>query len=401
YYIKLVFPHPLTHDYYYNQIPLIEFSDIKFLSSALITLCLLGIALNQLKRRTLISYGILYFFITFSVVSNLLFSVGIIMNERFLFMPSLGFCILLSAGFHYLYATKRLNTYALSFLAGLVVFLYSVKTIARNTTWKDNLTLFLTDVKYSPNSAKVNTSAGGDLLAASDNEADSIKRRQMIEESISYLSKALSIYPDNHNTLLLMGNAQYKYYKSADAALPFYKKIIELKKGGEFLAYQNAANLLYGEKRYEEAVRYYLGAASLQPNNKDMLVRLSESYAECGKPDSALLYAVHTLQLHPEDPVVLHLIGKIYGKYLNRLAEAIPYLQKAVQLKPAEVAYLEDLGVAYGLSGNYDAAIETMNKILSINPNYKPAYINLSISYRNKGDIKTAEALMNKAMQLP
>lgn len=401
YYYKLVFPHPLSHDYYFNQIPLIEFSDVKFITSSIVTLALLGIALNQLKRKTVVSYSILYYFITFSVVSNILFSVGIIMNERFLFMPSLGYCLLLATGFYFLFQTKRLPTAATTFLAATVVFLFSIKTFSRNRVWKDNLTLFLTDAKNSPNSAKVNTSAGGDLLAASDSEPDSVKRKQMIEESMRYLTKALSIYPDNFNTLLLMGNAQYKYYKTVDAALPFYNKIIQLKKGGEFLANQNAGNLLFAEQKYALAIPYLQNAVNMQPDNIDLVVRLSDCYALAGKPDTALFYANYAYQKQSQNAMVVHQLGRVYGRHLNKLDEAIPFLKKATELNPNEITYLEDLGVAYGLKGNYDAVIETMNKLLQLKPNYKPAYINLSISYRNKGDATKADFYLKKASELP
>ncbi len=400
YYIKLIFPHPLSHDYYFNQIPLIEFGDVKFIASSVITLALVGIALNQLRRKTIVSYSILYYFITFSVVSNILFSVGIIMNERFQFMPSLGFCLLLAVGFHYLYQTKRLKATAAAFLASVLLFVFSVKTFSRNYAWKDNLTLFLTDVKNSPNSAKVNTSAGGDLLAASDNEPDSLKRKQMIEESISYLNQALKIYPDNFNALLLMGNAQFKYYKSIDVALPFYNRILELNKGGELFAYQNAGNLLYGENQYQRAIPYLKGLLGMQPDNIKTAISVSDCFAQAGVLDSALGYANFALQKSPNNDLVIHHIGKIYGRNFNDLNNAIPYLKRATELNPNQITYLEDLGVAYGLSGQFDNVIATMNKILQINPNYVSAYRNLSISYMNKGDKANAELYAQKAAEI-
>jgi len=399
YYIKLVFPHPLSHDYYFNQIPLIEFGDVKFITGAMITIALVGIALNQILRKTIVSFSILYYFITFSVVSNILFSVGIIMNERFQFMPSLGFCLLLATGFHYLFQTKRLKAPAAAFLAAVVLFLFSAKTFSRNYAWKDNLTLFLTDVKNSPNSAKVNTSAGGDLLAASDIEPDSIKRKAMIQESISYLTNAMRIYPDNFNALLLMGNAQFKYYKNTDAALPFYNRILELRKGGELLAYQNAGNLLYGEKQYAKALPYLNGLLAMQPDNIEVALRISDSYAQVSKIDSSRAYIDYALQKSPNNAMAIHQMGKLYGRYLNDLNTALPYLKKATELSPTEVTYLEDLGVAYGLSGQYDSVIETMNKILKINPNYVSAYRNISISYMQKGDKANADLYMQKAAQ--
>jgi len=97
--------------------------------------------------------------------------------------------------------------------------------------------------------------------------------------------------------------------------------------------------------------------------------------------------------------MAIHQMGKLYGRYLNDLNTAIPYLKRATELSPLEVTYLEDLGVAYGLSGQYDSVIETMNKILKINPNYVSAYRNISISYMQKGDKANADLYMQKAVQ--
>ena len=44
---------------------------------------------------------------------------------------------------------------------------YSVRTVLRNPVWKDNYTLFTTDIEYSPNSAKLRNACGGELLTQS------------------------------------------------------------------------------------------------------------------------------------------------------------------------------------------------------------------------------------------
>ena len=94
-YLKLlVFPHPLTHDYYPHQIAITDFSNP--LVWLILTGCLLlvGYGVWKLRQKTVPAFGILYFIITFSITSNLLFNVGTFMNERFVFMPSIGFTLL-------------------------------------------------------------------------------------------------------------------------------------------------------------------------------------------------------------------------------------------------------------------------------------------------------------------
>ena len=45
------------------------------------------------QKRDPLVFGILFYLITLSVVSNLVFPIGTNMAERFLFMPSIGFCL--------------------------------------------------------------------------------------------------------------------------------------------------------------------------------------------------------------------------------------------------------------------------------------------------------------------
>ena len=165
-YLKLLFfPHPLTHDYYPHQITITDFSNplVWLLLAGSIALVVYGIW--KLKKKTVPAFGILYFIITFSIVSNLLFNVGTFMNERFVFMSSIGFTLIVG-WWLYLLATSKapaLQKTAVGVTA-VICLLFGIKTFTRNFTWKDDFTLFLTDVKTSDNSIKCNISAGGSCL---------------------------------------------------------------------------------------------------------------------------------------------------------------------------------------------------------------------------------------------
>ncbi len=95
-----------------------------------------------------------------------------------------------------------------------------------------------------------------------------------------------------------------------------------------------------------------------------------------------------------------YLIGTAFGKVAGNLPMAIAYLNKAVEMNPKVELYIEDLGVAYGISGQIDMAIATAQKLIELNPKYPAAYMHLSVSYRNKGDIKQAEAYLAKYREL-
>ena len=93
-YVKLLFvPHPLTHDYYPYTIPVMSFANWKTLVSIVLYILLGIIAFRGFKSKNPVSYSILFFIITLSIVSNLILPVGAFMNERFVYMSSVGFCV--------------------------------------------------------------------------------------------------------------------------------------------------------------------------------------------------------------------------------------------------------------------------------------------------------------------
>ena len=95
-YVQLLFvPYPLTHDYYPRHIDIMNFRNWQVLLSVLLYVGLIYLMIKNWSKRSLVSFGIAYFLITLSIVSNIVFPVGTNMAERFLFMPSLGFCLIM------------------------------------------------------------------------------------------------------------------------------------------------------------------------------------------------------------------------------------------------------------------------------------------------------------------
>jgi tetratricopeptide (TPR) repeat protein len=429
YFKLLVFPHPLTHDYYFNQIPYVDVSDIKFLLSVLVNGGLLVYALLNLKKKTIPSFAILFYFITFSIASNILFTVGVLMNERFIYMSSLGFCILLSYLLVHARHRYKLSTPVILSIFILILSLYSYKTYSRNFDWKDSFTLFRRDVKWSPNSAKIQTSVGGDLTKASDSNIsalrdsneikvyfndlsggtksddelsaiqrlpDSTIRKMLLDSSISHLYEAIRIYQTHSNAWLLLGNALYKRNHKPEEVIPIYEKAGAYRVGGYYDAYFNLGIVYNESNNGEKAKENLLKALAAKPENMECRFLLAQAYAKLNMPDSVEYWLNRGRELKVPDAADYYLIGTSYGKVGHNLGMAVQYLKKAVELNPKAELYYEDLGVAQGISGQYDSAIATSQKLVALNPKYAAAYQNLSISYRNKGNIKLAEEYMAK-----
>lgn len=169
----------------------------------------------------------LFVFDSFVYCINLVFSVGTLMGERFLFMSSLGFCILLAY-----VLLKYLNKTQVLWFSSIILFLYSVKTIARNMDWKDDRTIIFTDVKTSSNSAKINNAAGAVLLEDVMKDRESKASQVSLERAIKYLKKALEIHPKYFDANRLLGNA-YFFKKEYSQAIAYYTEVLKYLPGDE------------------------------------------------------------------------------------------------------------------------------------------------------------------------
>ncbi len=333
----LVFPHPLTHDYYPRHVDIMTWGNWKVLLSVLVHIGLGIYALIGLFKKSSVSYAILFYLITLTIVSNVVFPIGTNMAERFIFMPSVGFSLGIGLLLTNLYQSKKISQAILLAAIGLLTIPFSIKTIARNFVWKDNFTLFTTDINVSKNSAKLRNSVGGDLTAKALEETEESIRKGMLLEAVSHLTEATKIHPTYKNAYLLKGNAHFHL----DA--------------------------------FNEAVQSY-----------NMALRLDPSYDEAYKN---LAYTNREL-------------GQYYGEQVGDLDKAIQYLSQALQAIPEDFETNRLLGVAYGISRKEAKAIEFFTKCTQIQPNNADAWLNLGNAYGNSGDMEKGVEYQRKAQSI-
>ncbi|MEP6647272.1 MAG: hypothetical protein ABJC12_09280, partial [Saprospiraceae bacterium] len=203
----LIFPYPLTHDYYPRHIEIQDWGKPLVILSLLFWLALFGVVIKGWKNRTWWAYGISFYVCTMSITSNLIFPVGTNMSERFAFLPSVGFA-LMAGLFLSILVDSKYRKAGIAFTA-VVLMAYAGWTVVRSRVWKDNHTLFTTDIKTSARSAKLLNAVGGDLVTRSENEKDETVKRQELLDAQTYLNRALEIHPNYKLSYLLLGNSYY------------------------------------------------------------------------------------------------------------------------------------------------------------------------------------------------
>ena len=215
----LFFPIQLSHDYYPYAIPIGEWFHWQVLVSFFMYICLGIYAMVGFWKKNVAAYCILFFLTTISIVSNIVFPVGTFMNERFLFMPSVAFCLLLA----YLFVEKIpdkisfIKPVYLQSLMLVITVLFSLKTVLRIPDWKDIKSLNKSAVKVSENSARANLFYSVALYNEYQAERDPTQKAELLTEMEAYADKALQIYPNYaYGWQMKTGYAAEHYRKDRD-----------------------------------------------------------------------------------------------------------------------------------------------------------------------------------------
>lgn len=397
---KLFLPLTLSHDYYFNQVPIIGWGSLNALLPSVIYLGLLGLTVYGSVRRHPAAFGMWWFFLSLALVSNIAVTVGTTMGERFLFVPSVGF--LLAGVILLRRLSGRMQQPALDYaVVGVLAALFAVRTVVRNPDWKDNFTLFTTDVYHSPNSAKVRTAAGGALVDAATTAPlpPPAQRDAYLDEAIGHLQAATEIYPEHGQAWLLLGNAWFNRNAQYEKALNCFQTAI-FHRPGLIDAYQNAAVTASKLKRYDRATEYYRQAAARRPQSDTYWYEAGIAYEEWGKPDSAIYAFERAVTLNPKNADALGKIAMLQGKFFGRLDQAIAYAQRAIALKPTEEGFHENLGIAYAMKGDFNRALQAFQNGLKSVPNGAKLYFNLGITYQQLGDPGQAQQNFERAYAL-
>jgi len=355
-YLKLLFiPHPLVSDYSFNQIPIVGLTDWKFILSFLIYAALGVFALMKLKEKNIFSFGILFFFITASIASNIFIMIGTSFGERLMYVPSFGFCIVIGALLVRLFkvdenATTDLPSFyknynKLALLTGVVTLLFFAKTYSRNKAWESNYSLHSTDVLLSTNSARAHYYYGNiitqdEYLA---NIKDPVAKQATLDTALKEMRRTIEIYPSYADAFHKIGKI-YLAEKQLDSAAFYYKKALSLNPGNSMYL-NNYGTVLFNQSKLDEARKQFELSLQTNPNQSDAYSNLASVYGTMGQ-------------------------------------------------------ILTQQGKQEEAKKNYEMAITCFKKCVEIDPKYAPGYYMMGITYRNLGDETNAQYYINMAKSL-
>lgn len=365
-------PYPLKYYSGYAQIPLLKWPSFPAI------LCLLlgfgwigGAVFFSLRRRTAdLAFGMWFFAITIFIYlqpfGNYLADT---IADRFLFMPSVGLCLLVVA---VLYRILKLDPEAdpaslwqeskgkiLVAGLGLIAVVLAGASISRNTVWKDTYTLFSNDMPRLENCAKAHYYLANVLTERKSTSSNPAKTKADIEY---HLNRTIEITP----------RAFFAYLELAR----------------HHMAYKEYAKV-------EEAGRQ---AATEFPDQPDGHYFLGQAQFFQGKYGVAAQNLAIARSIYPSMEEAWELEGRSLSKSGNHAA-AIERLESACRTFPESAYMLDALCDAYYDAGQVEASFAPLQQLLILD-GQNPAWWKKVIGrYQLIGDQEKAAEYYRQAVE--
>jgi protein O-mannosyl-transferase len=402
----MVIPYPLLANYSFNSIPFVGFGDYQTLISIALNGALVFVCISRFikNKKDPWAFAIIFYFATLALFSNFPFLMGAEMAERFSFFASTGICIAAALAVEkWILKGEATNVHSLKSSKVLMILVpllvvFGGMVVARNFDWKDDYTLYKTDVVKSPNDCRLYqylaTAIAEDKYPE---ERDTTKQKALDAESIELLKKSLAIYPDFAEAHVEMGRLLERA-RMYDAAVAEDIKALTLKPMNA-TANNNLGSVYITLGKYRESVPYLLRSIEANPNFKFVYLNLGNSYNQLKIYDSAVTNFAKYLTFDPDNVDVKKKIGTAYFM-LQKYDTAALYFMQVAQQTPNDADAVNNVGAVYLNGKQYAKAIEQFKKAISINPNYINAYSNLGKAYFAAQQYEQAIDILNKELQL-
>ncbi|KAL6077290.1 hypothetical protein STEG23_008910, partial [Scotinomys teguina] len=360
----LLCPWWLCFDWSMGCIPLIKsVGDWRVIALAALWLCLIGLIFQALCsedscKRRILTLGLGFLVIPFLPASNLFFRVGFVVAERVLYLPSAGYCMLLTFGFGALSRhTKKKKPVAAVILGILLI--NALRCVIRSGEWRSEDRLFRSALSVCPLNAKVHYNIGKNLadqgnqtaairyyreavrlnpkyVHAMNNLGNILKERNELQEAEELLSLAVQIQPDFAAAWMNLGIVQNSL-KRFEAAEQSYRTAIKHRRKYPD-CYYNLGRLYADLNRHVDALNAWRNATVLKPEHSlawnNMIILLDNT----GNLAQAEAVGREALELIPNDHSLMFSLANVLGKS-QKYKESEALFLKAIKANPNVASY--------------------------------------------------------------
>lgn len=355
YLYKVVLPYNMAFYYGYKFIEPESLNAPVPLFSLFCHLVLIGLAVYLTFKGNMAGFGIWLYLISIVVYSNLVMPVPGLLADRFLLVPSLGWCIVFVAGLLAVWKYLKPGTTEISwitapgYIKGTFVFLlgtYSLLTFSRNFDWKDHLTLMSHDLNYVHESAQGNNLLALNTMKYSLTMQASPEQTALWNKALVHFKKSLEIYPKTFNVaydigrvymMLNVPDSALRYFTLAeridpahklpvlntniaqiysqqgmnDSADVYFKKYM-VARPDDIEGYNNLALSYFRQNKIQQSIAVSRLAQQNLPTNYRAPYNIAQAYIAINQRDSALYYLYLAQKLNTvNDPNVAQTINRI------------------------------------------------------------------------------------------
>ncbi|GFY54200.1 protein O-mannosyl-transferase TMTC1 [Trichonephila inaurata madagascariensis] len=418
----LLNPSTLSYDWQMGSIPLVtSVFDVRNVASLLLFL-FLGVSTLQLvcapslkksEAKTMLMY-LCILVLPFLPASNMFVTVGFVVAERVLYIPSIGFCVLVTYGLRKLKRSTRFYWMWQSFTVILIA-LFLARTVIRNQDWKSRETLFTSGLTSVPHNAKVHY-----------NFANLQKDLGNVDTAVEHYRMALSLWPnhasahnnlgtlltdtkeaEHHFKLALLINSHhpralfnlaslYSKQGRTQVSQELLQRAIELDK--EFIeAYSLLATIYAEEGRLENAESLHLKALSMDPNNADSFNNYGTFLQKSGRIEEAIQQYRQAMRLQPNHTVaIVNAARSLRALKNNREAEEL--YKRALSIN-SEPKIMDNLGVLYISAGRIAEASKLYKELHEMYSHYVEGRVHFAQVLMQERSFQQAEQLLQSVIR--
>lgn len=272
-----------------------NFNDPRFFISLLGSVFIIFFFLYFLRYKSrLYLFFFIWVLMSFSIILNV-YALDMTIAERWMYGPIIPILGIIGLGFSKVAKSKFAN---LSFLLLMIIIVvFSARTFNRTFDWRNNLTLFETDIKHAKS------------FDAENNLGVAYFRVGKIKEAKKHFQNSIDLSPNWWTPYNNLGAIVQSEGKTKEAKKLYEQSIIN---GNYYLAYENLAKLKLQTESEEEVLKFSKKALEKLPNNEILNKVAAITSFKSDATDSAKVYAerAFTINRSQENYLLLQEINK-------------------------------------------------------------------------------------------
>lgn len=309
-----------------------------------------------------------------------------LLHDRYLYLPSVGFCILVAMGFDWLSTAfsqrRRVFIGATAIVGGILL----VMTFYQNYSWQSEFTMTDYAVRAAPRRPFIQNYIG----------AYHAEQRRFPEAEVAYRA-ALDLDPKYYDSLSNLGDI-YREQGNPREAEKYYLEAIS--DGAPYAeTYYNLAISYVAENRLAEAEQPLRRALEIRPGHIKARYNLAWVYDQQGRADLAENEYTKTLEYDASYPEPRINLGVLLTKQ-RRYDQALNHLQIAQRYAPDHSIMLYALGDLSLKMGRTDDAIKLFRQLELRNLHQNLIHTSLGLCYESLGRRDEAKLEFQKAIDL-